>query len=186
MSALTQGQRDSLRQLADDIWHDGRIVVRADGFTFGELRALLADSDALAACERERYEAKHNAEMSWGCLMEIREVLEVAPCPCGSDHAHTPPMFYREWLISILAGLRAQVATLREALGPFAHEDLRALMSGNISGDSSPVYGRNNATLTIGDFKRAAAALLATAPAATRTDATAAVPVEQDREGEGA
>lgn len=46
-----------------------------------------------------------------------------------------------------------------EALKPFTHPDLAAVLSHNVQGDDSPVFGRNHALLTIGDFKRAIAAL---------------------------
>ena len=48
---------------------------------------------------------------------------------------------------------------LREALRPFAHPDLREILSGNRCGGASIVFGRNKALLTINDFVRADAAL---------------------------
>ena len=48
------------------------------------------------------------------------------------------------------------------ALRPFAHPDLSRIMGGNVEGDDSIVFRRNEARLTIGDFKRAAAALKGT------------------------
>lgn len=55
--------------------------------------------------------------------------------------------------------LTAEVERLREALRPFAHPDLCKQVSGNKQGDDSPVFGRDKATLTLGDFRRARAAL---------------------------
>jgi hypothetical protein len=53
-------------------------------------------------------------------------------------------------------------ARLREALEPFASDDLCRTASGNIEGDASPVYQRDNAVLLLGDFRRARAALIGT------------------------
>lgn len=47
-----------------------------------------------------------------------------------------------------------KIQGLVEALEPFDHPDLRKIFSGNAQGDDSPVFGRNKAILTIGDFKR--------------------------------
>ena len=55
--------------------------------------------------------------------------------------------------------LRAEVERLVDALRPFAHDDLQSELGGNVQGDSSPVYGRNRATLTLGDFRKARAAI---------------------------
>lgn len=65
---------------------------------------------------------------------------------------------------------RATVARLREALLPFSHADLREIHSNNVEGISSPVFGRNNAKLLIGDFCRAADAL-ASLPDQSKRDA---------------
>lgn len=55
--------------------------------------------------------------------------------------------------------LRKRVKELEEALKPFSHPAFRRLLGGNVQGDASPIYGREDAILTIGDFKRAAEAL---------------------------
>jgi len=47
-----------------------------------------------------------------------------------------------------------KIQGLVEGLEPFDHPDLRKIFSGNAQGDDSPVFGRNKAILTIGDFKR--------------------------------
>ena len=52
MSALSVEQRERLRRVLFNL-DNGRCPI-----TFGDLRALLADSDALAAAERERDEAR--------------------------------------------------------------------------------------------------------------------------------
>jgi hypothetical protein len=44
---------------------------------------------------------------------------------------------------------------LREALEPFSHKDLCAILGGNVQGDDSPVFWRNKAILKLGDFRRA-------------------------------
>jgi len=48
---------------------------------------------------------------------------------------------------------------LRAALEPFAHPDLCRPLGGNMVGGDSPVFGRNDALLTLADFQRARAAL---------------------------
>lgn len=58
-------------------------------------------------------------------------------------------------LADTLAALAREVIELREAVRPFTHPDLCSTLSGNRMGDDSPVFGRNNATLTLGDFRRA-------------------------------
>ena len=55
-----------------------------------------------------------------------------------------------------IATLRAQLAEAVEALKPFAHPDLSEILAGNTVGEESIVYVRNNATLTVKDFRRAA------------------------------
>ena len=55
-----------------------------------------------------------------------------------------------------LSTLRAQLAEAVEALKPFAHPDLSEILAGNTVGEKSIVYVRNNATLTVKDFHRAA------------------------------
>ena len=55
-----------------------------------------------------------------------------------------------------LSALRAQLAEAVEALKPFAHPDLSEILAGNTVGEESIVYVRNNATLTVKDFRRAA------------------------------
>lgn len=57
------------------------------------------------------------------------------------------------------AEMAFEIERLRAALRPFAHPDLCKALSANTRGDESPIYGRNGATLTLGDFRRAAAAL---------------------------
>lgn len=44
---------------------------------------------------------------------------------------------------------------LVNALRPFAHDDLCRATSGNIQGDDSPVFGKDKAVLTLGDFRKA-------------------------------
>jgi hypothetical protein len=55
--------------------------------------------------------------------------------------------------------LTAEVGRLREALKPFTHPDFRKVMSNNVEGADSPIFGREGAILTLGDFERAAKAL---------------------------
>ena len=58
----------------------------------------------------------------------------------------------------LLAAVTAERDALREALKPFAHDDLRKLLQGQGLPESI-VYQRNNATLRIRDFQNARAAL---------------------------
>lgn len=51
--------------------------------------------------------------------------------------------------------LNQRVRELEEALKPFAHPDLSAIMGGNANGVESPVFGRNSAQLKIKHFKKA-------------------------------
>lgn len=60
-----------------------------------------------------------------------------------------------------LATQSATIERLRKGLAPFAHPDLSKTLGGNIEGDASPVFGRDKAKLTLGDFRRAALALTA-------------------------
>jgi len=59
-------------------------------------------------------------------------------------------------IVDEIATLRAQLAEAVEALKPFAHPDLSEILAGNTVGEESIVYVRNNATLTVKDFRRAA------------------------------
>ena len=61
------------------------------------------------------------------------------------------------------------IKELSEALEPFSHPDLHLIFGGNVQGDNSPVFQRNKAMLTIGDFRRAADALSLAGPANSLT-----------------
>ena len=54
-----------------------------------------------------------------------------------------------------LLKLRREKGELMNALRPFSHEEFCKVFAGNYDGDLSPVYGRNNVTLYLGDFRRA-------------------------------
>lgn len=58
-----------------------------------------------------------------------------------------------------LAGIVEENKRLREALAPFSHPDLSEKLGGNHKGDESPVFARNKALLTLGNFRQARAAL---------------------------
>ena len=62
-------------------------------------------------------------------------------------------------LTAAVKRLEAKNARFRDALKPFAHDDLCALLFGNSTGNESIVFQRNDAVLTIGDFMAARAAL---------------------------
>jgi hypothetical protein len=51
------------------------------------------------------------------------------------------------------AELEAQLVEVLEALRPFTHGDLCAERGGNVEGDASPIYGRGQAILTLGNFR---------------------------------
>jgi len=55
--------------------------------------------------------------------------------------------------------LQADNERLREALKPFAQDDLCKQLTGNAQGDESPIFGRDKAMLYLGDFRRAKQAL---------------------------
>jgi len=73
------------------------------------------------------------------------ELIHIADLPtaCYSEHNEN----------------QANAPELLEALKPFAHPDLHELLGGNVQGDDSIVFQRNGAFLTIGDFRRASAAI---------------------------
>jgi len=52
--------------------------------------------------------------------------------------------------------LRKLLEFAERALEPFSHPDLSEQLSGNTKGSESIVYERNKATLTLGDFRKAA------------------------------
>lgn len=58
-----------------------------------------------------------------------------------------------------LPDLLAKVAFLLKALEPFAHPDLCRELGGNLQGDESLVFGRGDAVLKLGDFRRATEAI---------------------------
>ncbi len=57
--------------------------------------------------------------------------------------------------------LKAENAKLRAALMPFTHPDLTKSLEGQHR-DNEPIYVRNEAVLTLSDFKRAADSLKGT------------------------
>lgn len=58
-----------------------------------------------------------------------------------------------------LAHAAEKVAKIKQAAQPFMHPDLQKILSGNTLGDDSIVFQRDNAALTIGDFRRLAEVL---------------------------
>ena len=57
------------------------------------------------------------------------------------------------------AELVEEVEMLKAIIKPFAHPDLSKMLGGNAEGDKSPVFQRDKAMLTIGDFKKAKEAI---------------------------
>lgn len=55
--------------------------------------------------------------------------------------------------------LTAERDALKEALKPFAHPDLSKAFANNTQGDDSIIFQRDNAFITLGDCRRAAALL---------------------------
>lgn len=62
-------------------------------------------------------------------------------------------------LASALFAERAKNAKLLRILEPFAQDDLCRLLSGNIEGNSSIIFQRDDAILRLRDFRRARAAI---------------------------
>ena len=65
-------------------------------------------------------------------------------------------------LMDTIAALRAEldaankaVDEAREVIRPFSHPDLCKYTAGNKQGELSPVWGKDDALLTIGDFRKA-------------------------------
>jgi len=58
-----------------------------------------------------------------------------------------------------LSRARQENTVLRKALHPFVHPDLCCELGGNVQGNDSPIYARNKAILTLGDFRAARSAL---------------------------
>ena len=59
--------------------------------------------------------------------------------------------------IAIVGALRVAYADALAALTPFAHADLCKALGGNAEGDTSRIFARNLAVITLGDCRRARA-----------------------------
>jgi len=107
-----------------DVFHDaaksgGEV---SDGVYKANLRTV---HEACCEHKAEATKQRQDAEMSWGCIEEVREVLEhfgkdMQPPETGEG---TPPMFYREWLLTLLARFKedkekaeAEVERLKDQL----------------------------------------------------------------------
>ena len=123
-AALSPEARERLRLIAGSLFTDGERAGLQFPITFGDLRALLADSDALAAAERERDEARATNQT----LNRIAQHWERAAIRAKkieqriADHERGKPLGRIEASFALAAAqtdadaLRAQVAKLREAL----------------------------------------------------------------------
>ncbi len=96
------------------------------------------------------------------CILVIKlltgepdEQVKLRTKPEGSEYLTRGEMMKTDEL----ARLRASHAELLAALLPFSAEQFSTPYGGNVQGDESPVYARPPAILTIGDFRRARAAL---------------------------
>lgn len=109
----------------------------------------------------------------WMCEM-ITEPSKI--CTLCEGHGSTPPDMHvvRERVRAMIqkieadrsktaARLKAQelvIEKAKEALDPFAHPELQHFSPSQMhEGDNSPMYGRGKATLRLGNFKKADAAL---------------------------
>lgn len=113
----------------------------------------------LAAAEQETVDAQQEAARRTQERAEAEGDAIMKGAACSSLRAQ-------------LAAAREVIAKKDEALLPFTHPDLSRLHSNTVEKDASPVYGRDKALLTIGDFKRAAAALTLPAGGETVTPAS--------------
>lgn len=88
------------------------------------------------ACEDGLDRQQHNDPVCWGCYSAEKAI--------------------RREVESQLSAATAREAALRGAIQPFLHPDFRRTLGGNTVGDDSPVFGRDSALLTLGDFRRLA------------------------------
>jgi len=87
-----------------------------------------------------------------GLVMRLRAIAG------GKSDGDWSASVFRE-SADVITALRAENAALRVALEPFAHDDLCEQLGGNAEDNASPVYARNRAMLTLGNFRQARAAL---------------------------
>ena len=65
--------------------------------------------------------------------------------------------------ITQLVAEHAALVAVAEAAAPFNASPFSMEMGGNVQGGASPIYARNGATLTLGDFRKIQSALAALA-----------------------
>ncbi len=102
-----------------------------------------------------QYERRaEQAERALSVLAPVRDMLIL----CGELDGMRPGetmVDYLRRLIDEVAGVKSLRARVREAVGPFAHPHLSRKATGNVEGDRSVVFGRDEAELTLGNFRAA-------------------------------
>jgi len=59
-------------------------------------------------------------------------------------------------LHQVIDRLEARLKEAEAVIKPFTHPDLCRTLAGNFEGDESPIFGRGEAVLVLGNFTRAA------------------------------
>lgn len=144
------------RNLTPDGWKDIWALLDSARSERDALRTKLAE------VEEQLGVVTLNDDMASGIFAELHEVLNAQPCPCGSkDHTSTPPMMYREWLLSVLAGwdlalaasqarereLREAGETALKAMQAIAEREGDALLLGTSFDDACAVQDKLSAAL---------------------------------------
>ena len=154
--ALEMGEHVSVRdaQKAVDAW---------DRWLDGNMDALLDAAERAEAAERELSEAREG-------LQAGRDLMAVVHGDGGHYREQYGDRKASEDAIAIVGALRVAYADALAALTPFAHADLCKALGGNAEGDTSRIFARNLAVITLGDCRRARAIVVA-----SETDRTSAV-----------
>ena len=126
-------------------------------------RHRIAELEAELAAERELSEAREG-------LQAGRDLMAVVHGDGGHYREQYGDRKASEDAIAIVGALRVAYADALAALTPFAHADLCKALGGNAEGDTSRIFVRNSAVITLGDCRRARAIVVA-----SETDRTSAV-----------
>jgi hypothetical protein len=93
-----------------------------------------------------------NTNPAWGSILgyvRTRDALNIALARMNAAEARAAQLEAER------DALRRQLEQAQAALLPFTHIDLIKKLAGNEQGEESIVYQRNDAVLTLGDFRRA-------------------------------
>ena len=123
------------------------------------LYALLDAAERAEAAERELSEAREG-------LQAGRDLMAVVHGDGGHYREQYGDRKASEDAIAIVGALRVAYADALAALTPFAHTDLCKALGGNAEGDTSRIFVRNSAVITLGDCRRARAIVVASETAA--------------------